>query len=354
MLTRNRRVLQVALPLLATLALLTPIAWLWQHSRVPHVFSMMDMGYLDYGGGPHMDMGAEGHVGSHARMGPMRMRSVTDLVADPKRRADVKVELVARQENLTIGGQTVAGYTLNGSSPGPMITVHRGQLVAVHVRNESVTAGIALHWHGLDVPNAMDGVTGVTQDSVAVGQDFTYRFVANQVGTFWYHSHQVANTQVSGGLLGPLVVLPRGVDRVGDVDVSVVAHTYAGVRTLNGKPADLPVRAAAGQRVRVRVINTDNGPIEIWASSPYRLAAVDGSDLHQPGVVTDQAVTVTAGGRADLEVSMPKDGSAVRVQVSKAAAVVLGGPGADVPAPPQPSTDVDLLRYGTPAKSTLR
>jgi FtsP/CotA-like multicopper oxidase with cupredoxin domain len=57
----------------------------------------------------------------------------------------------------------------------------------------------------------MDGVAGVTQDAVPIGGEFSYRFVADQVGTYWYHSHQVSNDQLAGGLFGPLAVLPRGV-----------------------------------------------------------------------------------------------------------------------------------------------
>ena len=83
-----------------------------------------------------------------------------------------------------------------------MIRAVEGQLIEVHLRNESVAAGITLHWHGVDVPNADDGVAGVTQDAVMIGQSFTYRFVADHAGTYWYHSHQTSNEQVSGGLLG--------------------------------------------------------------------------------------------------------------------------------------------------------
>ena len=68
---------------------------------------------------------------------------------------------------------------------------------------------MTLHWHGVDVPNAEDGVAGVTQDAVPVGESFTYRFVADQVGTYWYHSHQVSHEQVQGGLFGALVVTPK-------------------------------------------------------------------------------------------------------------------------------------------------
>ena len=158
----------------------------------------MGMGYLDYGGGP-----AVGHDhGSTAR-------SIPDIKVDDSRKADVRVDLVAEQQNLNIGGRTVPGYTINGTSPGPTITAHQGQLIEVHLRNASVKAGIALHWHGVDVPAAMDGVAGVTQDEVPIGGEFTYRFVAHQIGTYWYHSHQISNEQVVGGLFGTLVVLPK-------------------------------------------------------------------------------------------------------------------------------------------------
>ena len=62
--------------------------------------------------------------------------------------------------------------------------------------NENVEDGATLHWHGIDVPNAADGVAGVTQDAVVPGEEYTYRFVADQAGTFWYHSHQVSHEQV--------------------------------------------------------------------------------------------------------------------------------------------------------------
>src|SRR5829696_1551819 len=169
----------------------------------------MEMGYLDLGGGP----GAGDHSsGDHNGPAP-EARSVADFTADEKRAADVRVDLVAAQAALTIGGKSVDGYTLNGTSPGPTLTAHQGELIEVHLRNASVPAGITLHWHGYDLPAAMDGVAGVTQDEVPVGAEFTYRFVADRTGTYWYHSHQVSNEQVMGGLFGALVVLPKATDR---------------------------------------------------------------------------------------------------------------------------------------------
>jgi FtsP/CotA-like multicopper oxidase with cupredoxin domain len=333
MAVRSKRV-RLIVSVVAALAILAPLAWLWQSSLVPKSYSVMGMGSLDYGGGP---------AGSHEH--GSTARSVSDIVVDPARTADVRVDLVAEQQNLSIGGRSVPGYTLNGTSPGPTITAHQGQLVEVHARNASVKAGIALHWHGVDVPAAMDGVAGVTQDEIPVGGEFTYRFVANQLGTYWYHSHQVSNEQVIGGLFGTLLVLPKASPK-DVVDVVAAAHTYGGMKTINGVAGDLKVPTKPGQQVRVRVINTDNGPIETWADTPFQVLTTDGYAVNRATDVADHSVTVTAGGRVDLGVTMPPDGRPVRVQVSKGTAVILGA--GDAPAPQQPPTALDLLSYGSP------
>jgi FtsP/CotA-like multicopper oxidase with cupredoxin domain len=88
--------------------------------------------------------------------------------------------------------------------------------------------------------------------------------------------------------------------------------------------------------------------MKVWSSGPYRLLAVDGTDVHRPGEITGRSVTVTAGGRADLEVQVPTNGTAVRVQLSKATAVVIGATGGDAPVPPQPAAELDTLSYGSP------
>jgi FtsP/CotA-like multicopper oxidase with cupredoxin domain len=333
MAARSTRV-RLVVSIVATVVILAPLAWLWQSSLVGSSYSVMGMGSLDYGGGP-----VDGHAHGSTD------RSITDLVGDSARKADVGVDLVAEQQNLAIGGRSVPGYTLNGTSPGPTITARQGQLIEVHLRNASVRAGVTLHWHGYDVPAAMDGVAGVTQDELPIGGEFTYRFVANQIGTYWYHSHQVSNPQVIGGLFGTLIVLPKTRDSE-PVDVVATAHTYEGMKTINGVAGDLLVPANPRQRVRIRVINTDNGPIETWADAPFRVLATDGYNVNVPTDVTDRSVTVTAGGRADLGITMPRDGRGVRVQVSKGTAVILG---AEAPAaPPQPATALDLLGYGSP------
>jgi FtsP/CotA-like multicopper oxidase with cupredoxin domain len=344
----HRSRVRLAVACAATVVVVAPLGWLWQASLLPGTYPVTEMGYADGGGGPAGNaMAGMAHGGHEAHA--MAGRSVTALIADPHRPADIEVTLTARRQRFRLPtGRAVDGYTLNGQSPGPVIRATAGQLVQVRLVNESVPGGITLHWHGVDVPNAADGVAGVTQDAVGVGQEFTYRFVADQVGTFWYHSHQMSHEQVSGGLLGALVVTPGP---PGDtVDVVALEHLYHGARTINGRDGDLPVEVPPGRRARVRVINTDNGPISTWvAGAPFRLVAVDGTDLHGPTPVRDRAVLVTAGGRADLEVTMPADGSPVRVHLGGTAAVVLGSRSYDAPAVPRPKTTLDLLTYGTPA-----
>ena len=337
---------------LASLAIIAPLVWMWNASRMPDEYSVMDLGYLDYGGGPGgagqamtgEDMGSRDMAGMPMADGGTAV-SVADLVTDPDRPADVRVDLVARKETFALpSGRDVAGYTLNGRSPGPLIEAVEGQLVEVHLTNQSVPDGITLHWHGVDVPNAEDGVAGVTQDAVGEGEDYVYRFVAEQAGTFWYHSHQVSHEQVKGGLLGPLVIHPKGGDTTREV--LALSHLYDGAQTLNGVQGDVAVPARAGERVRVRVVNTDNGPIKIWSGTPYRLVAMDGTDVHDPDEVDGQSLTVTAGGRADVEIVVPERGA--RVQVGASTALVIGPEGVDVPEVGQPDAELDLLHYGTP------
>jgi FtsP/CotA-like multicopper oxidase with cupredoxin domain len=345
--TRSR--LRVLVSCLATLAVVVPLAWMWQASRAPSTFSVMDMGYADYGGGPRGP--SEGH-GTMSHDGGMAMGgtpvSVADLTVDPGLPADVTVELVAEKHRFTLAsGREVDGYTLNGTSPGPLIEADQGDLIEVHVRNESVPDGITLHWHGVDVPNAEDGVAGVTQDAIGRGEELTYRFVADDAGTYWYHSHQVSHAQVVGGLLGPILIHPAKPDP-GVLDVVALTHLYAGTRTINGDEGDVPVAAEPGQRVRLRVINTDNGPTEVWTGQEFRVLAIDGRDLNAPTAVSGKSLALTAGGRADLELTVPTDGSAARVEIG-GTALLVGPAGAEAAEVDRPDEELDLLSYGSPA-----
>ena len=324
--TLRRPPRRALIAIVATIVVLAPLGFFWQRSLVPNDLSPMAMGYADYGGGPAT---AHDHHGTDVRQ----------LTGPVDHKPDVVVDLVARQERFDIPGRGSAdGYTLNHTSPGPRIVAKQGDLVQVTLRNENVADGITLHWHGVDVPNAEDGVAGVTQDAVGPGQSFVYRFVAKDAGTYWYHSHQVSHEQVRKGLYGVLVVQPT------PTDVVAAVHTYDKVRTVNGEYGERRVQAP-GPIARVRLINTDNGPLAVWVDgAPYKVVAVDGTDVSGPTEVSGKSVLVTAGGRIDLEVPTAK---AVRIGLGGGPTTLLIGEG-DAPTGTEPRERVDLLSYGSP------
>jgi FtsP/CotA-like multicopper oxidase with cupredoxin domain len=341
----NRDRVRALVGVVLTLALVVPLGLMWWHSRLPSSYSAMDMGEMDYGGGSH--------AATHAH-GSMQMAdgavSVRDLDTPKGRKPDVVVHLAVRKGTVRLAdGRRVEGYTVNGTSPGPLIEATEGQLVEVQLHNADVPDGVTLHWHGVDVPNAEDGVAGVTQDAVKPGQDYTYRWVARHAGTYWYHSHQVSHEQVEGGLLGGILIHPRSPE-AGVRDVMAVAHLYAGDETVNGRRGFTAVAAEPGQRVRVRVVNTDIGPQALWASTPYELVASDGYDVNKPTEVHDRAVVLPAGGRADLETTVPTDGSAIRITYSGDSGLLIGPKGAKAAQAAQPAVNLDLLHYGSPAQ----
>jgi len=297
---------------------------------VPSTYSVLEMGRADFGGGPAHEHG----VG----------RSVADLTGPADGEPDVAVELAAAEEQFELAsGEQVDGFTLNGSSPGPAIEVRQGDLVQVTLTNVDVPDGVTLHFHGVDVPNAEDGVAGVTQDAVLPGDEHVYRFVAEDAGTYWYHSHQVSHAQVRGGLFGTFVVLPPGERRAQDVVATV--HTYDGRRTINGRTGENPALTEPGRPVRVRLVNTDNGPLRAWVSgAPFRVVAVDGTDVIGPTDLSDAGILVTAGGRVDVLVNAP-----ARIETSGGAALVVGPRFTQVEVAPEPTRTVDLLSYGSPA-----
>jgi FtsP/CotA-like multicopper oxidase with cupredoxin domain len=317
-----------------TLAVLAPLGYLWATSLVPGNYSAAEMGYADYGGGPV----SAGHSGGHQHHGGT---SGADLTGPKTGTPDVDVTLTARKTKFQLAsGETVDGYTLNGTSPGPLIRAKLGDLVQVTLVNDNVPDGATLHWHGIDVPNAEDGVAGVTQDAVPIGGKHVYRFKADQAGTYWYHSHQVSSEQVRGGLFGTIVIAP---EQPGEVIAAI--HTYDGKRTINGRTGTQQVEMAAGTTARVRVINTDNAILRVGLiGMPYKVMAVDGRDVNGPTPVT-AAFPLAAGARVDLEAVVPSGGMRL---VAGSAAVSLGI-GANPPTGELPGETVDLLGYGKQA-----
>ncbi|TDD71526.1 multicopper oxidase family protein [Jiangella aurantiaca] len=243
-------------------------------------------------------------------------------------------------------GHEVDAWTFDGRLPGPPLTAVQGDLVEVRLRNEDIDDGVTIHWHGYDVACGEDGAPGTTQDVVSRGAEFGYRFRADQAGTFWYHTHQVSHTGVRRGLYGTLVVTPRDAEPA-DVDLVLPVHTYDGVVAIGDDDGVLEEAAEPGASVRLRLLNTDSEPHRFGlAGTAFRLAAVDGRDVHEPGEVSERALRLPAGGRYDLVFTMPS--GPVALTVDGEVRLRLGGGDGD-PAPGD-WPELDPLHYGAPAE----
>lgn len=135
----------------------------------------------------------------------------------------LRAELVKTDLGL---GRPFTAWSYNGGPPGPEIRVTQGDMVRVVLEN-GLPEPTTIHWHGLPVPNAMDGVPGITQKPVPPGGSFVYEFPAEPAGTFIYHSHQ--GLQLDQGLYGALIVEPRRHGRGHDREYTLLLEDWATV-----------------------------------------------------------------------------------------------------------------------------
>ncbi|SEG47829.1 Multicopper oxidase with three cupredoxin domains (includes cell division protein FtsP and spore coat protein CotA) [Thermomonospora echinospora] len=257
-------------------------------------------------------------------------------------------------------GRRIDAWTYNGQVPGPAITATQGDLIEVRLHNTDIGDGVTLHWHGYDVPCGEDGAPGVTQRAVGPGEDFVYRFRADQAGTYWYHTHHASHVGVRKGLYGTLVVKPRDGRRADEhsaaeqVDLTLPVHTFDGTVVIAGGDGRTEHPAPPGAPVRLRLINTDSDPHRIvLTGTPFRVVAVDGRDLNRPGEVGDVGLRLPAGGRYDLVFRMPDTSVALVIDDDRDGGVRLrpqgGAPGEARVEDTSGLPELDLLRYGTPA-----
>lgn len=334
----------VGIPIVAAIIALAWMGKLWYDSRLPGTYSVMDYGTHDYGGGRIPP--------DHASHGG-QATSVADLHGSQAGSPDARFTLTAQEGAVQLAsGRTIEALTFNGSSPGPELRVRQGDLVETTLVNKDVQTGVTIHWHGVDVPNAEDGVAGVTQNAVLPGERYVYRFRAEQVGTFWYHTHQVSSKEVRRGLFGAIVIEPADV-RSDLVDVTLIAHTYNGVPTINASDQLERRLVAPGTPVRLRIVNSDSAQHDLTLSgTPFRVAAIDGTDLNDPSEIQDQTLEVGGGGRADLAFTMPQ--TPVRISlVDTDAGLALSSDGTATPRAVLPGGEFDPATYGVPAETSL-
>jgi FtsP/CotA-like multicopper oxidase with cupredoxin domain len=217
-------------------------------------------------------------------------------------------------------------WAYSGTVPGPVLRLRQGMPFRTAVENR-LTENTTVHWHGIRLPNAMDGVPGLTQKSIAPGERFDYSFTPPDAGTFWYHSHDDSLVQMGRGLAGALIVEeaePPAVDRellwtiqdwrlANDAEIApdfnnrmetAMDGRVGNTVTINGRVSEtVPVRA--GERIRLRLINAAIARLMALRFEGHRpvIVALDGQpcEPHEPA---DGRVLLGPAMRADVMLDM--------------------------------------------------
>jgi FtsP/CotA-like multicopper oxidase with cupredoxin domain len=219
-----------------------------------------------------------------------------------------------------------AVWAYDNAIPGPLIRLRQGEPARILVEN-GLEQDTTVHWHGIRLPHAMDGVPGLTQPPIKPGETFNYDFTPPDAGTFWYHPHANSLEQLGRGLAGALIVEEREpitVDRdllwvlgdwrlnserqisgrFGNPMEAAMSGRVGNMVTLNGTvPAAQPVRA--GERVRLRLVNTALARIMALRFEGHRptIVAIDGQPC-DPHEVAGRRISIGPGMRIDLVLDM--------------------------------------------------
>ena len=320
----------------------------------------------------------------------------------------VERALEAAPLDFELGGRSVPTWGYGGGLPGPEIRLKEGETLRAVVRNR-LPEGTSVHWHGVPLPNAMDGVPGVTQEEIKAGEEFTYEFRANDPGTYIYHSH--SGLQLDRGLQGPLIVEPEqeflsydreyvmmlddwldGVDgtpeatyeklRSGEGEMAGMEGMGGmhgmGVGTepapdvtyplylINGRPPESPeeLEVGRGERVRLRFINSSSSTIYKVALQGHRMK-ITHADGQPVEPVEVEAIRIGMGERYDVLVEATNPGvwqlAAQAEGTEKLARAIFRYAGVDGAPPPANHMPSELggrmLSYGalkaTPEAETL-
>lgn len=216
----------------------------------------------------------------------------------------------------------VMGYAFNQQIPGPRLRVTEGDHIRIHVTN-NLPESTTIHWHGLILPNAMDGAAEITQAPIAPGATFTYEFTTQQAGTYFYHTHDHLDRQQALGLYGALIIDPKAPQDLPAYDLEYTiqlqewlereGYTFPAMLmegglpnyfTLNGKafPATDTVEMKVGQKIRIRFIGSNNNfihPMHIHGGS-FTIIETDGNIVPESARIEKDTVNVGPGERYDV------------------------------------------------------
>lgn len=232
---------------------------------------------------------------------------------EPTMDGDVKVFDIECKEVQweTTTGMVYTAMSYNGIVPGPEIRVTEGDKVRFNFTN-NLNESTAVHFHGLLVPNSVDGVPFVTQPVIRMGETATFEFTVRNSGTHMYHSHHNAAEQVTKGLLGAFVVEPKDKSNepVVTADYVMVLNDSALGFTINGKefPHTQPIIAKLGDKIRVRYMNEGLmiHPMHLHGI-PQLVIAKDGYNLPMPFMC--DTLNVAPGERYDVIIDCTEAGA---------------------------------------------
>jgi len=219
-------------------------------------------------------------------------------------------------------GVSVDAYAFNGQVPGPRIRFRQGDRVRINVTNR-LPESTTVHWHGLILPNVMDGPAHITQEPIGKGGLYRYEFTAVQSGTYLYHSHDHIDRQQALGLYGAMIIDPAEPDPSLEADHEYIVLlqewlmreglTYPAMPmdggqpnyfTINGRayPATDTISMKVGETLKVRFIGSSNGfihPMHIHGG-PFEVVAIDGETLQSSARYRADTVNVGPGQRYDV------------------------------------------------------
>lgn len=237
--------------------------------------------------------------------------------------AGVKVfHLIAEEvEHEFAPGLKATCWGYNGRTPGPMIEAVEGDRVRIYVTNR-LPEPSAVHWHGIRLPNGMDGLSGLNQPAIKPGETFIYEFTLQQHGTHFYHSHFDEMVQSALGMMGPMVIHPRKADEPRpDRDFAVMLSewrldpgtsrpnpnemTEFNLFTMNSKvfPGTAPLVVKQGERIKVRLMNLsamDHHPIHLHGHD-FAITETDGGIVPPASRVLSNTVLVSVGQTRAIE-----------------------------------------------------
>ena len=274
---------------------------------------------------PPMDQGRPETAMEAALLAEFRGAFTGDVIPSGVVRA---YEIVAEPSVVPLfDGRPLEVWAYNGQVPGPTLRVRLGETLRVRFTNR-LPQPTTIHWHGVRVPNGMDGVPNVTQPPVPPGGTFVYEFTPKDAGTFWFHPHLRASEQVERGLFGVLIVedtkpLPYSREVVWVLDDWLLgkdgaispefntrhdlAHDgrWGNVITVNGDEQATST-ARPGERIRLRLVNVANGRVFApdFSGLDAKAIAVDGMYSARPFDPT--GFELAPGNRLDLDVTFPE------------------------------------------------